>query len=81
MTSSFYLLGIVMAILAGIVNNFGIVLQKKIVNKIRDNSKFTRNLIKNPLWLLGLGLQTFVGGLFLFIAQIFLLILPLVNQV
>lgn len=57
MDSSLYWMGISFAILSGIINNFGIILQKKVVNEIRAEVKFGRALIKNPLWLLGLMMQ------------------------
>ncbi|MFW9948636.1 MAG: hypothetical protein ACFFKA_00750 [Candidatus Thorarchaeota archaeon] len=68
----FYLLGVIFAILSGILNNYGTVLQKKVVNKFRENPKFMTSLIKNPLWLFGLVLQIIIGGIFFFIAQLYI---------
>jgi len=72
MDPSLYWLGVFLAILSGITNNYGTVLQKKVVNRFRDDSKFMRSLVKNPLWLIGLILQTIIGGILFFVAQIFI---------
>ncbi len=52
-----YLLGVILAILGGAVNSFGVVLQKKVVNEIPKEAReerFMRTLIRNPIWVLGL---------------------------
>ncbi|MFX1353516.1 MAG: DMT family transporter [Promethearchaeota archaeon] len=67
-----YWIGVLMAILSGVVNNFGTVLQKKVVNEIKDDSKFFKNLIKNRLWLIGLILQLFIGAILFLIAQMYI---------
>lgn len=67
-----YWLGVLMAIISGIANNYGTVLQKKVVNEIKDNSKFFKSLIKNRLWLIGLVLQLGIGAIFFLIAQMFI---------
>ncbi len=72
MDDSFYLLGVLLAILTGVVNNFGTVLQKKVVNDLREDSKFMRSLIKKPLWLLGLVMGLGLGTSFFLTAQIFI---------
>lgn len=72
MDEIFYWLGVSLAVLSGISNNYGTVLQKKVVNRTRDNTYFMRSLIKNPLWLFGLILQNIVGGILYFVAQIFI---------
>ncbi|MFX1498107.1 MAG: DMT family transporter [Promethearchaeota archaeon] len=67
-----YWLGVVMAILSGVTNNFGTVLQKKVVNEFKDSSKFFRSLIKNRLWLIGLIFQLAIGAVLFLIAQMFI---------
>lgn len=67
-----YWIGVLMAILSGISNNYGTVLQKKVVNKFKDDSKFLRTLVKKPLWLLGLILQLGIGSTLFLIAQMFI---------
>jgi hypothetical protein len=61
-----------MAILSGVSNNYGTVIQKKVVNMFLDEQKFFRNLVKNPTWLFGLVLQNGIGAIFFMIAQIFI---------
>jgi len=59
-----YILGVVLAILSGVINNLGVLLQKKVVNDVPPESRdkgFMRKLLKNPLWLFGLFLQVVVG--------------------
>ncbi len=65
-------MGISFAMLSGIINNFGIILQKKVVNEIRAEVKFGRALIKNPLWLLGLMMQLGIGTIFFLLAQVYI---------
>ncbi|MFX1460316.1 MAG: DMT family transporter, partial [Promethearchaeota archaeon] len=72
MSLVFYWLGILMAISSGISNNYGTVLQKKVVNKFKDDSKFMRTIVKKPLWLIGLILQNIIGGVLYFIAQFYI---------
>jgi len=66
------MLGVILALLSGIANNIGMILQKKVVNKYSSKEKFFKNLIKNPLWCFGLILQLFIGAIFFMIAQMFI---------
>jgi hypothetical protein len=68
-------LGVILAILAGASNNFGIVLQKRGVNALSHDARdkrFFRTLIKSPTWLLGIFLQMSVSTAFLLSAQYFI---------
>lgn len=66
-----YFIGIILALIAGIIVQFGALLQKFIVNKHSDDPKFIISLVKSPVWILGLLLQVIIGGLgFYFIAII-----------
>ena len=59
-----YVLGVAVAILCGVVNNVGVLLQKKVVNDVPPEARgqgFLKRLLKHPLWLLGLFLQIGVG--------------------
>ncbi len=68
-----YLIGIIFAILAGIVVYIGVLIQKHVINKHSNDPKFIRSLVKNPFWIIGLLLQIVLGGLvFYFIAIIFI---------
>ena len=65
-----YLLGVVLAILSGIANNFGTVLQKKVVNEHRDDEEFLKKIAKDKIWLIGLILQLAIGSIFFMVAQL-----------
>ena len=68
-----YFIGIVFALLAGIVVYIGVLIQKSVINKHSNDPKFIRSLVKNPIWIMGLLLQIVIGGLvFYFIAIIFI---------
>ncbi|MFX0102060.1 MAG: DMT family transporter [Candidatus Hodarchaeota archaeon] len=72
MSSSLYWLGVLFAIVSGVLNNFGTVLQKKVVNDLPSNAKFFRSLVKQPLWFLGFLLQIAIGSIFFMLAQVYI---------
>jgi len=68
-----YFVGIIFALLAGIIVYIGVLIQKHVINKHSNNPKFIKSLVKSPLWIMGLLLQIILGGLvFYFIAIIFI---------
>lgn len=70
-----YLLGIIFAVSAGVLNSVGAIMQKKVVNEIPEelrNNDFTKSLLKDPIWLSGFILSMGVGTLFFIIAQSFI---------
>lgn len=67
-----YILGIAYAISSGALNQFGQVLQKKVVNEVPKHARdkhFMRILLKNPVWILGMFLQLGAGTVFFMLAQ------------
>ena len=67
-----YLLGVLVSIFCGVINNIGVLLQKKVVNDLPPESRekrFVRALLKNPLWLFGLFCQVGLGMVAFVIAQ------------
>jgi drug/metabolite transporter (DMT)-like permease len=72
MAQIFYWIGVSLAILSGMLNNFGTVIQKKVVNEFSGDSKFMRNVIKKPLWILGLVLGLGIGSILFLTAQVFI---------
>lgn len=73
MGASVYTLGVTFAIISGIINNLGTVLQKKVVNdKSDEDSKLLKYLIKSPLWLIGLLMQLVIGSVFFMLAQLYI---------
>jgi drug/metabolite transporter (DMT)-like permease len=68
-----YILGIILAIGSGFVNNLGVLLQKKVINEHLDDPEFLKKIAKNPTWIVGLLLQILLGGaIFFLLAQIYL---------
>ena len=68
-----YFLGILFALIAGVVVYIGVLIQKHVINKHSNDPKFMRSLVKSPIWIMGLLLQVVIGGLvFYFIAIIFI---------
>ncbi|MFX0011671.1 MAG: hypothetical protein ACFE9R_15265 [Candidatus Hermodarchaeota archaeon] len=61
------------ALLAGIVVNIGVLIQKHVINKHSKDPRFIIRLAKSPLWILGLILQVVLGALvFYFISIMFI---------
>ena len=46
MATSFYWLGVSLAISSGVSNHIGTIFQKKVINELPDESKFMRSLVK-----------------------------------
>jgi len=63
-----YIIGVLLAIGSGILNNLGSLVQKKVINDRPVGEKVTRNLLKNPLWMFGLLLQLVFGTALFLIA-------------
>ncbi len=72
MATTFYWLGVSLAISSGLSNHLGTVLQKKVINELPNESKFFRSLVKERLWLIGLILQYGLGAIFYMTAQFFI---------
>jgi drug/metabolite transporter (DMT)-like permease len=67
-----YWFGIACAIVAGALNALGVLLQKKAVNRVvsrSDPEKFTSKLLREPLWLVGLGVNVVLGSVMNVLAQ------------
>ncbi|MEE9377352.1 MAG: hypothetical protein V3V33_04870 [Candidatus Lokiarchaeia archaeon] len=70
-----YFTGVILAILGGVVNSIGVILQKKVVNEIpKENrdEKFIRTLFKSPLWILGFIFIMVFSAIFFLSAQVFI---------
>jgi hypothetical protein len=68
-----YIYGVLFAVASGISNNIGTVLNKKVVNEIPNKEeRFIRQLIRSPVWLLGILLQLAVGSVLFIIAVAFI---------
>jgi len=60
--------GVFAALLSGLLNNLGVLLQKKAINELPEGRKVGRHLLRNSLWLLGFTLNIPVTAVFAFIA-------------
>ena len=70
-----YWIGVISAVSSGAVNNFGTVLQKKVINEIppeNRDQKFFRTLFRKRVWLLGLILQYAFGSILFMTAQVYI---------
>jgi drug/metabolite transporter (DMT)-like permease len=72
MEPSLYWLGVLLAVLAGIITQLGSVFQKKAVNEKSSDSGFMKSLVKSPTWLLGVFLSFGISSIFFLIAQGFI---------
>ncbi|NVM16228.1 MAG: hypothetical protein HWN80_00825 [Candidatus Lokiarchaeota archaeon] len=73
MSDTTYFIGIIFALLAGIVVQIGVLIQKNVINKHSDDPKFMLSLVKSPIWIIGILLQIIIGGLvFYFMAIVFI---------
>lgn len=67
-----YLIGVALAILSGVLNQYGQVLQKKAVNEIPPEvreQRFMRTLMRHPLWIIGMVLALGFGSVAFMFAQ------------
>jgi hypothetical protein len=67
-----YLLGVSLAIISGVLNNIGTVMQKKVINRFRGEPDYMKKALKNGMWLFGLVLQIIIGSAFFIAAQLFI---------
>ncbi|MHA1270045.1 MAG: hypothetical protein ACTSPY_09695 [Candidatus Helarchaeota archaeon] len=63
-----YVIGITLAISAGICTQLGLGLQKLVVNRHRMKKGFGKKLVKEPLWIIGLLLELGLSALLLILA-------------
>jgi len=69
---SYYITGVVLGILGGILTQFGQLLEKQAVNRVRTDSAqkgFMRRLVKNRVWILGVVVGLFGGTIAYMISQ------------
>ena len=66
-----YIIGVILAILDGVLVYSGTILQKKVINEVPADAKLMTSLIKNPMWLLGFCFQV-LGTILFLLAQAFI---------
>jgi len=67
--NSIYWFGVICAIGSGLLSNFGVVLQKKVINELPSQENLMKSLIRNKLWVSGLIINFAIGTIFYLIAQ------------
>lgn len=72
MADNLYWLGVFLALLAGSTTQSGAVLQKKAVNEVSQEPEFMRNLVRKPIWILGVIFSFGITSIFYLAAQIFI---------
>lgn len=72
MDDSLYFLGVSFAIISGIINYSGTLMQKKVVNDHKNEPEFMKSLVKNPIWLTGTLMGLGIGTIFYMLAQIYI---------
>lgn len=66
-----YVIGVILTILGGVINNLAVIMQKYVINRLpKDEEKLMKTLIKKPLWLGGLIIQLGLSSILIIIAQI-----------
>jgi drug/metabolite transporter (DMT)-like permease len=73
--STNYFMGVIFAVLCGVVTNGGLLCQKRVINEIpRDarNKRFMRTLMRNPLWVTGFLLEFAGGSVTFMVAQTYI---------
>lgn len=64
-----YWFGVLCAVVSGLFSNFGIILQKKVVNELPSKEKLMKSLIRNKIWIAGLLTNFAIGTIFYLFAQ------------
>jgi hypothetical protein len=70
-----YWLWVLLAVVGGIISNVGVILQKKVVDRVRPKERekrFFRQLIKSPMWILGVILGMIAPAIFIIGANMFI---------
>ncbi|MCJ7650281.1 MAG: hypothetical protein MUP85_16855 [Candidatus Lokiarchaeota archaeon] len=70
MEPTFYSIGVLLAILGGFAHYSGLILEKYVINKLPDEAKLMKTLIKDPLWLLAIFIRFGIGSILFIFAQI-----------
>ncbi len=64
-----YLLGVFIAISAGIAANIGMLMQKKAINELPKGETIGKKLLRNPIWVLGIFIGVILGAVLFFLAN------------
>ena len=70
MEPTIYSIGVLLAILGGFSHYLGLILEKYVINKMPDEAKLMKTLIKEPLWLFAIFIRFGIGSILFIFAQI-----------
>jgi len=70
MEPSIYWIGVLVAILGGCSHYLGLILEKYVINKMPDEVKLMKTIIKEPLWLFAIFIRFGIGSILFIFAQI-----------
>lgn len=70
MEASIYWIGVFLAILGGFSHYLGLILEKYVINKMPDEAKLMKTIIKEPLWLFAIFIRFGTGSILFIFAQI-----------
>lgn len=70
MEPSIYWIGVLLAILGGCSHYFGLILEKYVINKMPDEVKLMKTIIKEPVWLFAIFIRFGTGSILFIFAQI-----------
>ena len=69
MEPTVYSIGVLLAILGGFSHYLGLILEKHVINKMPDEVKLMKTLIKEPLWLFAIFIRFGIGSILFIFAQ------------
>ena len=67
-----YWLGVLLAVLSGLSHFSGILIEKIIINRLSDDAKLMRSLVRSPSWVFALFIRFGLGTIFFLMAQVFI---------
>ena len=70
MEPSIYWIGVLLAILGGCSHYLGLILEKYVINKMPDEVKLMKTIIKEPLWLFAIFIRFGTGSILFIFAQL-----------
>ena len=70
MEPTIYWIGVFLAILGGFSHYLGLILEKHVINKMPDEVKLMKTLVKEPLWLFAIFIRFGIGSILFIFAQI-----------
>ncbi|MHA1489545.1 MAG: hypothetical protein ACTSRI_07810 [Promethearchaeota archaeon] len=70
--TSIYWIGIVIALISGVIKSVGQLIQKKVIVDLPEESKLMKSLVRNRIWVAALFLDMGIGTILFFVAQSFI---------